>query len=172
MSVRPRQPDIGHPRWRASVRGGIETAMRPTELRLWAAWLRLNPQCQIRGTFRQRQPDGTLRVCVIGALEQIADADVTFLFSPLNEGKFMRQVVLMNDVFGWTFPQIADWLDLIADGALSLREALEIRDYADLPLGGLSGALRTALRADTRFRTPPRIHSRRLTGRSPARGFL
>ncbi len=132
ISVRPRQPDTDHTRWWASVRGGIETAMRPTELRLWAAWLRRNAQCQIRGTFRRRQPDGTLRVCAIGALEQIADADVTFLFSPLNEAKFMRHVVLMNDVFRWTFPQIADWLDLIADGDLGLREALEIRDYDSL----------------------------------------
>ncbi len=116
--------------------------MRPAELRLWAAWLRLNAQCQIRGTFRRRQPDGTLRVCAIGALEQIADADVTFLFSPLNEGKFMRRVVLMNDVLGWTFPQIADWLDLIADGALGLREALEIRYYAYLPLASLERSVR------------------------------
>ncbi len=133
MSLRTRQRDSDHTHRRACVHGGIETPMRPTELRLWAAWLRLNAHCQVRGTFRRRQPDGTLRVCAIGALEQIADADVTFLFSPLNEGKFMRHVVLMNDVLGWTFPQIADWLDLVADGALGLREALKIRRYADLP---------------------------------------
>ena len=138
MSLRHRQPDSSHTLCRANVHGGIETPMRPTELRLWAAWLRLNAHCQIRGIFRRRQPDGTLRVCVIGALEQIADADVTFLFSPLNEGRFMRQIVLMNDVRGWTFPQIADWLDLVADGALSLREALAVRDYDDLPLAVFS----------------------------------
>ncbi len=133
MSLRPRQRDIGQPSGTVNVHGGIEKPVRPTELRLWATWLRFNAHCQIRGAFRRCQPDGTVHVCAIGALEQIADADVTFLFSPLNEGRFMRQVVLMNDVRGWTFPQIADWLDLIADGALSLREALEVRDYADLP---------------------------------------
>ncbi len=137
MSLRHRQPDSSHTFCRANVHGGIETPVRPAELRLWATWLRLNAHCQIRGTFRRRQPDGTLRVCAIGALEQIADADVTFLFSPLNEGRFMRQVVLMNDVRGWTFPQIADWLDLVADGDLSLREALAVRSYADMPQGHL-----------------------------------
>jgi len=132
MSLRPRHPDSGSTFHSANLHGGIETPVQPTVLRLWAEWLRLNAQCQIRGTFRRRQPDGTFHVCAIGALEQIASADVTFLFSPLNEGKYMRQIVLMNDVRGWTFPQIADWLDLVADGALSLREALAVRDHADL----------------------------------------
>ena len=145
MSLRRRRPDSGDAYDRANVHGGIETPVRPTVLRLWAAWLRLNAQSQIRGTFQRRDPDGTLLVCAIGALEQIADADVTFLFSPLNEGRYMRQIVLMNDLRGWTFPQIADWLDLVADGALSLREALEVRDHADLPPHEPTAAQRAAM---------------------------
>ena len=133
MSIRPRYPDSGNTFHSANLHGGIETPVQPTVLRLWAQWLRFNAQCQIHGTFRRRQADGTYHVCAIGALEEIADSDVTFLFSPLNEGKYMRQIVLMNDVRGWTFPQIADWLDLVADGVLSLREALAVRDHAALP---------------------------------------
>lgn len=124
-------PDaIPHP---ASLRGGVEAPVRPRELRHWARWLRTNPERQIRGTFRRRGADGALQVCAIGALEEIAGSDVTFLFSPTNEGKFMQQVVLMNDSLAWSFPEIADWLDLVAEGALSLREALAVRSHAELP---------------------------------------
>ncbi len=117
----------------ASLRGGIEAPVRPGELRRWARWLRTNPDRQARGTFRKRAPDGSLQVCAIGALEEIAAADVAFLFSPTNEGKFIQHVVLMNDSLGWSFVEIADWLDLIADGQLGLQDALAIRQPTDLP---------------------------------------
>ena len=106
--------------------------MRPYQLRRWASWLRTNPDRQARGTFRKRAPDGSLQVCAIGALEEIAGADVTFLFSPTNEGKFIQHVVLMNDSLGWSFVEIADWLDRVADGRLGLRAALAIRQPSDL----------------------------------------
>ena len=117
----------------ASQRGGLEAPVRPYDLRLWARWLRTNPQRQVRGTFRKRAPDGSLLVCAIGALEEIAGADETFLFSPANEGKFIQLVVLMNDSLGWNFVEIADWLDHIADGRLGLRDALAVRHPTDLP---------------------------------------
>jgi hypothetical protein len=95
--------------------------------------MRMNPDRQVRGTFRKRAPDGALHVCAIGALEEIAGADVTFLFSPTNEGNFIQHVVLMNDSLGWSFVEIADWLDCIADGDLGLRDALAVRQPGDLP---------------------------------------
>ena len=121
---------LSHP---ASLGGGIEAPVRPGELRRWASWLRTNPDRQARGTFRKRASDGSLQVCAIGALEEIAGADVAFLFSPTNEGKFIQHVVLMNDSLGWGFVEIADWLDLVADGQLSLRAALAVRQPDDLP---------------------------------------
>jgi len=121
---------LPHP---ASLRGGLEAPVRPYALRRWASWLRTNPDRQARGTFRKRAPDGSLQVCAIGALEEIAGTDMAFLFSPTNEGKFMQQVVLMNDSLGWSFVEIADWLDLIADGRLGLRDALAVRQPTDLP---------------------------------------
>ncbi len=122
---------LSHP---ASLRGGVTAPVRPSELRHWARWLRRNQDRQVRGTFRKRTPEGLLQVCAIGALEEIAAADVTFLFSPTNEGRFMQHVVLMNDSLGWNFCEIADWLDLVAGGALSLREALAVRHPEDLPV--------------------------------------
>ena len=74
-----------------------------------------------------------MHVCAIGALEEIGAAEASFLFSPVNEPKFMRQILLLNDSLGWTFPQIADWLDSIAGGTLSLGRALEVRVPADIP---------------------------------------
>jgi len=115
------------------MRGGLEAPVRPYELRCWARWLRANADRQTRGTFRKRAPDGSLQVCAIGALEEVAGADVTFLFSPTNEGKFIQHVVQMNDSLGWSFAEIADWLDLVADGELGLRAALAIHQPADLP---------------------------------------
>ena len=126
---------LSHP---ASLGGGIEAPVRPGELRRWARWLRTNPDRQARGTFRKRASDGSLQVCAIGALEEIAGADVAFLFSPTNEGKFIQHVVLMNDSLGWSFAEIADWLDLIADGQLGLQDALAIRQPTDLPCVVLS----------------------------------
>ncbi len=113
--------------------GGVKTAARPLELRQWATWLRLNAPRQARGALRRRQPDGTMHVCAIGALEEIGAAEVPILFCPLNEATFIRKVRVMNDSHGWTFPQIADWLDSIADGTLSLGRALGVRVPADLP---------------------------------------
>ena len=122
----------------ARLRGGFEAPERSFELRRWASWLRTNPDRQARGTFRRRAPDGSLLVCAIGALEEIAGPDVTFLFSPTNEGKFMRHVVLMNDSLGWDFVEIADWLDFVADGRLGLRDALAVRQPGDLPSRAVS----------------------------------
>jgi hypothetical protein len=85
--------------------------------------------------FRKRVADGTLHVCAIGALEEVAGSDVAVLFSPANEGRFIQHVVLMNDSLGWTFAEIADWLELIADGQLGLRDALAVRQPGDLPNG-------------------------------------
>ncbi len=124
----------------AGLRGGLAEPVRRYELRRWASWLRTNPDRQARGTFRRRAPDGSLLVCAIGALEEIAGADVTFLFSPTNEGKFMRHVVLMNDSLGWDFVEIADWLDFVADGRLGLRDALAVRQPGDLPSRAVSSA--------------------------------
>lgn len=123
----------GGPSLPENVHGGVETPVRPLELRQWATWLRLNAPRQAREALRRRQRDGTLHVCAIGALEEIGAGKAIFLFSLLNEAKFMRQVVLLNDSLGWTFPEIADWLDSIADGALSLGRALGVRVPADLP---------------------------------------
>ena len=123
-----REPATGH--------GGLKTAVRPLELRQWATWLRLNAPRQVRGAFRRRQRNGTTHVCPLGALEEIGAAQATVLFCPLNEAEFMRRIRLMNDSLGWTFPQIADWLDGIAGGTLSLRRALRVRLPADLPLAG------------------------------------
>ena len=73
------------------------------------------------------QADGTVHWCALGGLEEVRHTGSTFLFSTLLESECMTQVVRMNDTDGWTFPQIARWLDLIADGALSLEEALRVR---------------------------------------------
>ena len=124
-------PCVGlHPE---NAHGGLTAPVRPLELRQWATWLRLNSPRQTRGVLRRRQPDGTMHVCAIGALEEIGAAEASFLFSPVNEPKFMRQILLLNDSLGWTFPQIADWLDSIAGGTLSLGRALEVRVPADIP---------------------------------------
>jgi len=117
----------------ATGHGGLKTAARPLELRQWATWLRLNAPRQARGALRRRQPDGTMHVCAIGALEEIGAAEAPILFCPLNKATFTRKVRVMNDSLGWTFPQIADWLDSIADGTLSLGRALGVRVPADLP---------------------------------------
>lgn len=114
------------------LRGGFEAPVRPFELRRWARWLRTNPHRQTRGTFRKRAADGSRQVCAIGALEEIAGADMAYLFSPTNEGKFMQHVVLMNDSLGWSFGEIADWIDLVADGQLAMRDALAVRKPRDL----------------------------------------
>ena len=118
----------------ARLRGGLDAPVHPRVLRRWASWLRMHPDRQVRGTFRKCTPDGILHVCAIGALEEIAGANVAFLFSPANEGKFIQHVVQMNDSLGWSFAEIADWIDCIADGDLSLREALAVRKPADLPM--------------------------------------
>jgi hypothetical protein len=39
----------------------------------------------------------------------------------------------MNDDMCWTFSEIAGWLELIAEGDLSLDEALQVRSPQDLP---------------------------------------
>ena len=120
-------------RYPGGLRGGLHTPVHPCVIRRWARWLRTNPHRQVRGTFRKRAANGSRQVCAIGALEEIPGADVAFLFSPTNEGKFIQHVVLMNDSLGWTFVEIADWLDRIADGHLGLRDALEVRQPWDLP---------------------------------------
>lgn len=133
------QDGTGGPGDRETARGGVRTAARPLELRQWATWLRLNAPRQARGAFRRRQRDGTMHVCAIGALEEIGAGEAPILFCPLNEATFIRKVRVMNDSHGWTFPQIADWLDGIADGTISLGSALGIRVATDMPRRGPAG---------------------------------
>jgi hypothetical protein len=71
--------------------------------------------------------------CAIGALDEIPGADVPFLFSPQDDERLLRHVVQMNDDMGWTFSEIAGWLELIAGGDLSVDDALLVRSPRDLP---------------------------------------
>jgi hypothetical protein len=102
-------------------------------IRRWADWLRANSHRQLRGALRRVGPDGTLLRCAIGALDEVPGSDVAFLFSPQDDERVLRHVVLMNDDMCWTFSEIAGWLELIADGELSLDEALQVRSPRDLP---------------------------------------
>jgi hypothetical protein len=100
--------------------------------------------------MRRVRSDGTLLLCAIGGLEEVPGSDVPHLFSPEHEELFLRHVVWMNDCRGWTFPQIARWLDLIADGTLTPAEALRVQGHADLPPGepwesGRSSGMRGSL---------------------------
>ncbi len=97
------------------------------DLRRWAAWLRTSTSRQVRGTLQRRRPDGTVSVCALGALGELPHTR-SVLFSRATEARFMRHVVLLNDCLGWTFDEIATWLELIADEQLSLHEALRVRD--------------------------------------------
>ena len=102
-------------------------------IRRWADWLRANSHRQLRGALRRVGPDGTLRRCAIGALDEVPGSDVAFLFSPQDDERVLRHVVLMNDDMCWTFSEIAGWLELIADGELSLDDALQVRSPRDPP---------------------------------------
>jgi hypothetical protein len=99
----------------------------------WAEWLRANPHRQLRGALRRIGSDGTVLRCAIGALDEVPGSDVPFLFSPQDDERILRHVVLMNDDMGWTFSEIAGWLELLAGGALALDEALQVRSPRDLP---------------------------------------
>ncbi len=114
--------------------GGSEAAAAG-DLHRWANWLRRNEARQIRGALCGLAPDGSVLVCAIGALEELSNTRPV-LFSMTRERRFLRRVVLLNDRLGWTFPQIATWLDRIADGRLSLDEALQIRCPSRLPTPG------------------------------------
>ena len=70
-------------------------------------------------------------MCALGALDELPNTRWV-LFSEATEARFMRHVVLLNDCQGWTFGEIATWLELIADGHLGLREALRVRDPINL----------------------------------------
>jgi len=102
-------------------------------IRGWAEWLRANSHRQLRGALRRIGPDGTVLRCAIGALDEVPGSDVAFLFSPQDDERILRYVVLMNDDMGWTFSEIAGWLELIAEGGLSLDDALQVRSPRDLP---------------------------------------
>jgi hypothetical protein len=106
---------------------------REQVIRRWVGWLRANPHRQLRGALRRIAPDGTILRCAIGALDEVPGADAPFLFSPHDDERVLRHIVLMNDDMGWTFSEIAGWLELIADGTLSLDEALVVRSPRDLP---------------------------------------
>jgi hypothetical protein len=87
----------------------------------------------LRGALRRFGPDGTLLRCAIGALDEVPGSDVSYLFSPQGDEHLLKHIVRMNDDMGWTFTEIAGWLDLIAEGALSPQDALLIHSPADLP---------------------------------------
>jgi hypothetical protein len=125
-----RQVGMDHGRgdgWRRGCRRDHRPSRYPNarELRRWARWLRANPRRQLRGALRHRDPDGTVRVCAIGALEELSPCG-RFLFWPRLEHLYLRRVVLLNDTLGWTFPQIAAWLEQIAAGLLGPEEALAV----------------------------------------------
>ena len=102
-----------------------------TYLQRWASWLRANAHRQTRGAFRRRLGDGTVLVCAIGALEEVPPTG-RHLFSMTCEQVYLKHVVSMNDTFGWSFPEIAAWLDRVAAGDVPLREALAIRHVEQL----------------------------------------
>lgn len=103
------------------------------DLRRWATWLRANAHRQVRGRLRQVMPDGALHWCAIGGLEELRETGSKTLFSRRLEAECIEHVVWLNDRRGWTFPQIADWIDRIADGVLELHEALMVQAASDLP---------------------------------------
>jgi hypothetical protein len=78
-------------------------------------------------------PGGTVLRCAIGALDEVPGSDVSFLFSPEDDERILRHVVLMNDDMGWTFSEIAGWLELVADGVLAPDDAVQVRSPRDLP---------------------------------------
>ena len=106
---------------------------REQVIRRWAQWLRANPHRQLRGALRRVARDGTILRCAIGALDEVPGADAPFLFSVQDDERVLRHIVLMNDDMGWTFSEIAGWLELIADGVLSLDDALQVHSPRDLP---------------------------------------
>ena len=118
---------------RGFERIGGSQAVASDDLHRWATWLRRNAARQVRGALRRVRPDGTVLVCAIGALDEVAFTGAV-LFSKTKESRFMTKVVLLNDCLGWTFDEIATWLELIADGSLGLDEALQIGDPSRLAL--------------------------------------
>lgn len=113
------------------------------DIRRWAAWLRASAARQARGSLRRVRSDGTVRVCALGALEELAGIRPV-LFGARVEARFLRRVVHLNDEAGWSFDQIATWLELIARGALSLDDALRVRVVPVSP----AGAIRRSRRLD------------------------
>ena len=99
----------------------------------WAEWLRANSHRQLRGALRRVGPGGVVFRCAIGALDEVPGSDVSFLFSPQDDERLLRHVVRMNDDMGWTFSEIAGWLELVAEGTLPLDDALRVRSPGDLP---------------------------------------
>lgn len=96
----------------------------PGLLRRWAAWLRGNAHRQVRGRLRARLPDGTIGWCALGGLEEADPEGVPTLFCRAMERRFLRHVVALNERL--SFGEIAEWLTLLADGALSPEEALRL----------------------------------------------
>ncbi len=68
---------------------------------------------------------GPRRVCALGALEEMG-LERDWFFSPHLEPQFLRHIVRLNDELGWTFPEIAGWLEQLADGTLTTEEALAV----------------------------------------------
>ncbi len=127
----------------------------PGIIRTWAAALRANAPRQVRDALRRARPGKPPLVCAIGLLDEVPGSETPVLLSSRLEARFMRRVRMMNDWLGWTFPQIADWLDLIADGAMSPREALRVRHPDELPstvltAGGFTGMMTPWLGSSSR----------------------
>ncbi len=112
---------------------GDDVSVKVDVIRRWAEWLRANPHRQLRGALRRIGPDGTLLRCAVGALDEVPGSDVPFLFSPRDDERILTHVVLMNDDMGWTFAEIAGWLELIAGDALAVDDALQVHSPGDLP---------------------------------------
>ena len=70
--------------------------------------------------------------CALGGLEELDDAGPDALFSDELDRHCLAHVVRLNDELGWTFSEIARWLEWVAEGDLPLYEALAIEDPADL----------------------------------------
>lgn len=101
-------------------------------LRRWAEWLGCNGHRQARGALRRVQRDGSVHWCALGGLEEMSGTDVDVLFCRTLESACLTHVVRLNDEIGWTFVEIARWLECMAEGILQPAEALGIEDPGQL----------------------------------------
>jgi len=107
-------------------------------LRRWSSWLRDHGDRQHRHALRAVVA-GELRVCAVGAVD-LCEPATRHLFAVHDDARFLRHVVHLNDHMGWSFDEVADWLDLIVEGLVTPDEALSIRTR---------GALRRAMAAES-----------------------